>query len=503
MTLRFVAVEIDLYDITNGSTKILRLSNVGLLGTEGGEVIQFEPVLLGPVVVGVSVVDAILHYGGSAGGSGGGKIEFSVNDRILPYLDFASLGRPCRVYLAELPDNYDIIGQNPWQEVQLAYDGLVSDLNFDPVSMRADISMRDRRGALDIPLVSEIYPDDAPVGVKGRPKPRIFGICMSCDPVLNGFVPDHLGIPEGSPRYDLSYTGIYYIPEVRVDGIPWSFNPGAGLLPGQWQNTSQYLIFGGTTLGGEIRADVYAQPRTSDIDYDYWPANLLKLMVESKGQGVNSENISEFKSLTPYTGGYYARDPINLGAALDEFTAGVGAIWSVSVITGEILFWVIAAPSGVPVATFNELNISSISMTRRIPPVHRLRVEYRRNWQPCSRFATYVTDAEKAAMRAGGVVTAVIGDDSLKIIEPDAIDMPLVRSVVLNESEALAIRDRLWEVYKITRHLWTLEIVVDNGIPDLMDVVELDFEGTVSGLYRVVSITRSIGGPLAEIVVWG
>lgn len=475
-----VAVEIDFFDRVAGVPRTLPLANVeGLAAPLGGQRRLYEPALLTPFTIGHSIDPGLGNAVRATPNRG--RIEFAAADRIRPYLGHAVLGRPCRVYVGNDPD---------YSTLTLAYEGQVGDLTYDAVTLRAAIEVTDAKAALDEPLIDDLYEaaDGVDPSLTGLPKPQLWGTGHSLEPQLEN---DPLNI------YRVSRELLNEVLQLRGGGVPWDRVTTSPSRPGQWRHDpvdSGLVQLGGPLLGDELRVDARAG--------SYTTAGLFRAIVEAAGLEVDDAGMVALYAAAPYLVGYYAREPINRQTALDDIMLAAGGWWGGTQGGRRLTAGLWAAPEGMPAVTYSESQIVSLRLVARLSPAWRVRVERNRNWQPANQFRTSVTEAQQAAMRAGGIVCPEFRtDETTRTVEPRALDVPLIRTLVNDEADAYAIRDRLWAAWGgVSRSLWQIEVSDDP--PPLMTLVAFQFEG-IGGLCRVTSARRSFGGGVTEMVLWG
>ncbi len=471
-----IAVEIDLYD--GNEIKTLRLCNQGPVTKLISETkVQFEPRLYIPIQLGSKI--SAEQYGSLLRGvANGGTIDFAIDEKIWPWLSYHWLGRVFRIYQGN---------GNKFENLNLVYEGRVADLNYDTTTPKATIKTIDASVDLDAPLVSDLYPNDSVViALRGKPKPYLRGTVYSVSPVLED---------DPTQTYRLSFgKALAEVIELRVGGVPWeqtNLTPGAG----QYKvNLSQgTLVLGSTALGGEVLCDVKA------IGWESFTSEkFIREIVTSLGQEVDEESFSSFTTAASGLIGFYTIDPINKLDVLDEICFGVGGWWTFG-SDGKIRIGVIAAPS-LPDIGLSEINISSLQLSGIIPPAWRIRVEYKRNWQPLNNSLPGVTDVDKQNMSASGIIAPAYENQLIKVSEPRAVDVALIRTLFVNEIDAIKVRDRLSEAWGVERRLY--DAICWDEAPELYKNANIDYQ-MINGNFRIHSVVLSIGhGPVA-LQLWG
>lgn len=488
-----ILVEIDLW--AGAETRTLRLSNVGpvtrdVIGTaaiDGTSVAHFDPRLSVPLAIGSRIVTGQRGDVLRDVGANGGTIEFALTDpgadALWPWLALHWGGRTFRIYEGQRGTRF--------RDFALAYTGRISDLRHD--TYRASVEVTDASIDLNDVLVTDLYPDDdsVPEALRGRPRPELRGAGDNLAPVLLADTDD------GAPlTYHVSRLPLDDILEVRVGGIPWTrvaSNPSAG----QW---SADLLNGRFTLGGitgglDVRCDARGIGWASMTT-----ARLMTDLITEAGGVVDADAMTALDAAAPYLIGWYTgTDEVNRLSAFDEIMASVGGWWSTR-IDGRFTAAVFEAPAALPDLSLSGVGIASMQLSGLLPPAWRIRIEHSRNWGPLSNFFDAVTEIDKQRWAETGTVAPAWSDESIKTDEPRAVDMPLIRSLVRSEADALAIRDRLVRVFGVARRIYEVSAWVD--VPALYSTAAVNHRMT-TGSYRVHGVVRGFGAGPATLQLWG
>jgi hypothetical protein len=535
------------FDLLNGSaTETLRLCDVGpVLGVSATETTTisagFRPCLYVPVEIAARIVSDGLNDVMPASGDSGGSIRFSMRDSrpgypdtdppLWQYLDMSWIGRHVRIYTGEQGDLFD--------DYELSYIGRVNDLTHD--TLDATVKVSGTSIDLDDVLVPYLYDTFAiisgesgvPEVLLGKPLPELRGKAFNIPAIL---VSD---TDFGAPLYyQVSRRPLSDITEVRVGGIPWdkvAFSPVAG----QWAPilSAGAFVLGGITGGLDVRCDA------SSIDGDsLTTATLMTQFVTEAGGEVNEEVMLQLELDAPYVIGWWTgTEPINRLDAFNEIMASVAGWWGedpdgriiaglykragpIDDTEGYSLPDIPLDPLGIfsgftvgvhPIILSHEEEsdfpetdadfvlretVASIELVKTLPPVWRTRVEFARNWGPLTSFADAVREIDQQIWQEPGKVAQAIENRILKIQEPRAVDLPLIRSLVQNQRDAELIRDRVASVFGIYRHIYNVKAYVD--APGLYNFAFVDYR-MVQGFYRVLSVSRGYGSGPATIQIWG
>lgn len=551
-----VAFEADLYD--GSRVRTLRLAHGMMSATVDDERVDYEPALNVPILLGARI-SAEQPGQAVAGVPNGGAISFAINPDIRTWLDFSYEGRPFRlwegddgatdrdeltlVYVGRLigltineaegtasfattdagvdldkPAIENLYGEKVTQESQWMLGASMACSGTLVVFSAGDLIAAGVRAGdthiwteglaadcLDIPLLVEdvdertitydqvvtgasgewSFSRPVPSGLLGRVVPYIWGQVYSAEPDL---------IDEAELKYHLSFRRPIEVDEVRIGGIPWDYADPPGV--GQWYvNTNGgWIILGGTPLGGEIRCDVKGYGWETCTT-----GSLVEELVTVAGGSVDSAAKSALDVTAPQLIGLQVREPASRAEIIDAIMQAIGG-WRAPGNLGPMTMGLIAEPEIDPVATYTDVEIVSCSRTEVVAPAWQIRVEHSRNWQPGSQFYDAVTEEEQQAAREGGIVAEPYKADAVKTAYPRAVDVPLIRSLVVSEDDALAIRARLSAAYGVERRVY--DLVLHATPPDLYSTVAIEY-GEVSGRFRVISAIRSIGGGASQIRVWG
>lgn len=477
-----ILVEVDLYDSESSSIETLRISNQRYVGYVGGERVLFESRLLPPILIGSSI-SADEYTQVLRGVPNGGNIDFLIDETFYKWFNYHWLGRTFRIYKG---DETKAFG-----DFELIYEGRVADLNFDlGQSQKVSIKTTDAGEDFNKPLVSDLYGSTALEANIGKPKAFLRGEVYSAEPILEDNVNQIYSVSHGA--------NLSQVIEVRVGGVPWKkvTNTPKG---GEWFTNlaGGTITLGSVTLNGEVRVDVRA------LGYEsLTAADLIKEVVEAHGHSVDLDSYDKFKLDAPAPIGVYFIEAINIQDFFDVVTFAVGGWWEFGP-SGKIRMGVIAEPSASgSVMLLDKENILNLSLNKMILPGYRFRVEYKHHWQPVSNVFSGVTDAEKALQQANGIMADVFEDNNIKILEPQAIDVPILSTITNSNTAALSIRNRLVSARSVLRKLY--DVTYYGDLPEMYDSIEVDYL-LVKGFFRVHSVVRSIGNKLGphQLQIWG
>lgn len=336
----------------------------------------------------------------------------------------------------------------------------------------------------------------APSSIIGVPKPFARGIVKSIAPLL---------IDQQNLIYQCADVAIS-VDDLRVGGKSWDF-VASDPAQGQWTegpNIGQ-ITLGAVTLGSDIRVDL----RTNDWELTT-ASYLIRQIAALSGLSVDETAMTALDATAGGLIGYFADQPVNRLDVLDQIAQGVGGWWGVDML-GNVTAGVIDVPAATADLTLTEGGpepsygtIATLQLSRVIPPVWRLRVEYARNWSPESSFLDTVSESEQAVLGATGIIAPAFKDYTIKSAEPIgvAVDLAVIRSLFVAEDDAIKMRDRLAGAWSVTRSLYDGTAWIDASDIVLYDTASVAYM-MVSGSYRCHSGIRSIGGGAQQLQVWG
>lgn len=497
-TRPLVAVEFDLYSDTLQGIKTLRLCNRAPLFSRLVPAENYEPRLVTPINLGTSI--SAQTYGQPMRAlENQGVIEFLIGNELVEWpepglsvtttsrfaeMAFAEdlhwIGRPFRVYEGQSTPN------NFVEELDLVFVGRITDVSHD--TKRCTVRTGDASIDLDAPLVSDLYPTTALTSIASRPRPQGWGTCFAVEPVL---------IDDINLIYEISRKSIVGVREIRIGGIAWGQSlispPGAG----EWYvdtNTAQIQL-GSDTLGGDVRCDVEFEEVSGVGDLITKIANVYDIPIDTAA-------LQELDGRHNFIVGYYARDPINGLAALDDIVTGCGCWWGVRP-TGELTAGFIGSPSTeAEIDTIlDRTNVLSMSLSQMIPPAWRVPVEYERHWQTQGQFFEGVDEPEKQRWTSTGLKVSR-EDATIKTAEPRAYDVPTMRSVAITAQNASTINNIFWDAWSVDRKLLECAAWIDPRQISLYQTISVDYMMFRKN-YRIMSAVPSIGGGPSQLQLWG
>lgn len=500
-------VEIDTWD--GDAIQTLRLSDVGPVIGTAADMRLYVPIEIGSRIIADQYGDVL----GSVG-SNGGSLDFALargrvgataeiaDPETWEWLDRQWTGRAVRAYAGARGDIFD--------NYTLSYTGRVDDLTHD--TLRASVKIAAVSNDLNDVLVSDLYPkDDAlfPKTIQGRPRPELRGQANNVAPIL--LTDSDLGAPL---VYQVSRLPLDEILEVRVGGVKWDRNE-TNPLAGEWSSDlpNGKFTLGGITGGLDVRVDARG------IGWETMTtAQLFRDIVTEAGGVVDEDAMTALDIAAPYLIGWWTgADEVQRPAALDEIMTSVFGWWgdgtdgkiTAGVLdvppdadlpdgsTDDEIFDALSALSDLALTT---VEINSLQLTKLLPPAWRIRVEHSRNWSPLSSFADAVIETDKQRWEDPGTIAEAWSDETIKTDEPRAIDMPLIRSLVLADADAIEIRDRAARVFGMPRRMYECKAWID--VPALYNTTAVDYMMVLSA-FRIHGVVHSYGGGPTTLQLWG
>lgn len=443
---------------------------------------SYEPALITPVEVG-SRID--FNSSGGRVVPNGGVIRFELNENTRPYLGYRWIGSSFEVRTGNEGDDI--------QSMATAYVGKVTGISHDLYT--ATVQITDNRPKLDKPVERTFYDDDDLPAIANRPQPLLIGKRNSIEPVLEDEATWTYRITEDvSPVFgDLALT----INELRVGGVPWDF-AASSPSPGQYTYTATNGTF---TLGGEPSGEIRVDAEVGA----YTTADILVLLATAAGCQIEAGAADACDAIAPYEIGFYlGPDPINYQDLMDQVAAPQLCFWGFT-DAGSFTVGALERVSTRDIPVLDKKDIRSLRLVNGSPPAYRVTVEHSRNQSPATQFFDSVPQSERQQLSSPGVAAeiydaTVISPDFLTA-EPQALDLPIIRSLVNTDADALAIRTRAANLWTNTVYSYDVEVertdiaLYDNIAVDYIDLPVYEF-GTIGseGNFRVYGILKRFGG---------
>lgn len=478
-----ILVEVSQYDLF-GVEQNIRFSNVGYVGAISSVRTLFDPRLYTPIDLAINLnAENITTPIKSSTSISIIEFDLSGEDYFTNTIGRHWVGAEISIKIGDKTDAYD--------DFILVYTGRIEDFNYDLLNLKGQIKVVDFNIDFDSVLVEDLYDELALPPLRGRPKPYIRGTCYSIEPVLE----DHV-----QQMYRISWgQNLNLIMDVRVGGVSWTetltFPPGPGMWYGDLPGGVFYL--GSETEGGEVRCDA----RATGWD-TFTSAEFLALLALEKSI---TTDLAQFSIDAPELIGFYrALEPINIQEVLDIVISGIGGWWGFvggNVLTAGVIK---LADSSETVMSLSEVELNSFQLIRCLPPIYKLRIEYKRNWKPLTQAFASVLDEDLDDLKAEGIIGFVFDNSGILVYEPRAIDMQTVRSLTFDVDDSTSIRGRLISAYAYLSGTKFYELeYYGNDVPELYDTVYIEVESKEVGWFRVIGIVRSLPSANIKLKLWG
>jgi len=487
----WVAVEFDLVG-PNNNDFMLRIGNRGTLTrVVGGELHEYDPRLTNlPIQLGATITVtgsiSVTQYGSPTRTQpNGGTIEFTLDEKVWEFLSYHWIGHKFRVYEGE---NDDPARADVDADLTQVYAGRIANITYD--TKTASIQTTDETIQWDNPLITDFYDPATPVAIRGRPKPYVWGLAYSIKPEIED---------EANQIWGVSHRpgGLDQILEVRVGGIPWNLNAAGPPGPGEWTPNLANGTFqlGSPPLSFDVRCDAQQGQFTL--------AGLLTDIITTAGGELNLNSMRELNVAIPGLAGFAtSTSPVNRLNAIDEFMTAAGCWWGVNAL-GKVVAGVIDTPGTKATLALTKIQTNTIALNTVQPPAWRIRVGYRRNWEPETNFAPAVLQTEQARWGAlAPIIEPHFEDNTVLTTEPRAVDVPMLPSSLVVQTDALAVQSRLVRAWGTIRSLFDATAFLRPEDIKLYDTVAVDYM-MVTGHFRITSAIRAIGGGPATLQLWG
>jgi hypothetical protein len=484
----YVAVEFDLLDdLLNPITIVL--CNGGMCTVMRNGVPYYPRLTNLPIIIGSTIT--VTQYGEAVRATpNDGSIQFRFDAGIWIWTAYHWIGRTYRIYEGSRPTPFaatiDVDA-----DMTLVYTGRVAGLTHD--CFTATVQTTDASLDLDNPIVTNFYDNAFPIGIQGKPRPTARGGFFSAEPVI---------LNDTAQLYEVQSLpeGLQSITEVRIGGVPWT-QVAAPPPPGQWSPVTiggviQQIQLGSPPAGQDVRVDGTTAP--------YTLGGLITAVVLSGGGAVDAVALA---ALDAATLGQQASlvtnlNPVNRLDALDDPVTAGGCWWGfdpLGLATGAA----ISAPDPVGKYLLTESDIDTLSLNTIQPLAWRIRVGSQRNWQPETSFDDAVLQSDIAKWAAPAIVYEPHYENPNALTEElRAVDVPLLTGTSPIVADAPNEQARLIAAWGLDRTVFDAQVWMRPEDINLYDTVEVQYE-MVTGLFRIVSAIRAIGGGPATLQLWG
>lgn len=419
-------------------------------------------------------------------------------------IDTAAVGQPC---LIRIGDKRRYFTGN-WRTVLRGY---VVGFRVDGEAVAFDI--RDSGFRLDVPLSKNIYGGtggaDGTSDLKGKRKPVYFGHVNNVSATL---------IIPASLAYQINDGQIHAVSAVYIRGVAQVFSAdhatvtamnAAGLSVGQYATCLaagwiRIAVAGGSEVGqvtvdfsGDKTGGVFVE-KTGEI-----VRRILALATDYIDPGeLATGTFDALNSAQPSAIGYGvpAGNEETASLAIRKIMAAIGG-WAGARRNGMFEVKRFDAPSGVPTAIYDRVNLDAVPALVPLPddlrpPPWRIRVAHSRNWTvQTTDLAGSITDARRAYL-AEEVRYASAESEEVKTNFPPGKEM-IVEAYFSDEASALAEAERRLALWGSTpREMYQLKLSQPMFVHEVGELIsiEIDRFGLKDGkLLRIVKLIEDSG----------
>lgn len=464
--------------------------------------------------------------------SAAGAVEINNADGALDALWSQGWGRPIRILVgpdtATYLSDFTLIQTNTSVAVERVGRARIRILMQDKQSLIAERVMNDAKyaGTNSGPTGLEGLAAD----IKGRPKPRLYGECVSLP------VPQ---VNSSSLVYQISDSRVQAITVQAVDVQGNAITPGttytgagglASLLASTPSGGTYNAYLGSTTDGAYIKlgtapSGVLTVAATEgDAAGDRTVAQCVKRIL--KGPGLLSDGDLDLSSFTALDGdnsaivGYWSGiDDDTVGNAVDALCASVGSFWRIKE-DGTIAVGRLEAPDpGASVLTVSDgdggeiltegFELQPSADTDHGTPPWRVLVDYGRNFYVFSDadFAGAVTDqTTRNRLKQEYARTDPAENSALRTKHP--LSKEFVATTLLRSASAAATeRDRLASLYQTEREVvvcpLSVTIAYQVALNDTITVESERFGWSSGKAFRVIGRIHEYAASKVTLILWG
>jgi len=300
---------------------------------------------------------------------------------------------------------------------------------------RLALRVRDKSWATNVPLQKNLI--GGITANKDKPIPICYGEAFNIEPAL---------VTAATLEYQVHDSAIEDITDVRDNGLTVAY--------------TKDLANGKFTLSaapaGRITCDARgARPggvyltRAADIVQD-----LILTRTALTAADIDSASVTAMNATCPQKIGFFAKDFMSVGTAIDEIVTSVGGFWTDDALSGKLVLGRFGAPAGGNPAleiTADDVGLRGVRVVRQILPVKTYRLGYRHNATPQSDgLAGAVTAANRALYAAAyqtvSAVNAGVETKHLLAESPDQVGTLLANAV--EAQTEVNRRATLWSVLR-------------------------------------------------------
>lgn len=378
------------------------------------------------------------------------------------------------------------------------------------------VRVRDKQSVLNDPIQQNLYLgtgglEGSDLSVKGQPKPLIFGKVFNILPIS---VDSNLFIYQISDSniHDVSFVydrGVALTKETNYASITelTTVAPDAG----QYRQFQGYFRLGARPTG-ILTCDVVE----TNLTTNHSVAEILKRIALRMGipsGDIDNTSISNLNSLNNSEVGIYIPNAAFALEVMDEIAESIGAFYGFD-SNGKFKVGRLDSPSGLADITLISDSILEIDKVASRDsdkgiPSYRIDLKYAKNYtlQDRSNLAPAVADArvDELSVEYRTVVAEDLGVLNKHNLSPEIVKNTLLVSAVAAQNEA----NRLLNIYKVRRDVFTLRVRLDSEIISLLaigKIIDLFYYryGLNSGKkLLIIGLEVDYQANKAELTLWG
>lgn len=511
------AVEVTAYDPSLPGTRVLYYCthNFATTPTDTPASTIFTAAMVQPALITRSMFSDGTTMGRATAGYG--EVVLSNNDGSLDaLLTYGLDGRSIVIRRAQIVDASLPAYPSGWTPVLSATMDL-PDLNVRTLTLR----LRDNALIADTPIQSTRYlgSNSLPNGLEGvadlagKPKPLIFGsafnltpYCVNTSKLIYQYT-DGAGV--ATTVYDrgvaLTNGGSYAtLADLQNDSLA----PSAGQF--------KYYNAGGYVRLGSSPAGTVTMDATSTLPMDAgqaFTAVITSMVAAGLSVSARVGDAATLSSVSTGAIGLWIAEERTFASVLDEIANSVGAWWGIGA-NGEFRIKRLDSPTGSPVVTFTEVQVTALERVSTTDPDRglpswRVVLQYKINYtaQSASDLAASVSDARRSILRLSFSSTPPAESSAILTTYKLARQL-LVRSLLVLSTDAGNEATRLFNLRSVRRDRFTFRVPMDSVINtlDLGDIVSLEhsrFNLSAGKLFAVIGLEPDAASALCTITVWG
>ncbi|MFL9899060.1 hypothetical protein PQR71_13000 [Paraburkholderia fungorum] len=494
-----IAIDVTGYRLSDGTLQTLRFSDDGFmtLPSDTPANAYYEPRLSAPPHFARTLFNAALvSFGASQ--TTPGEIVIENSDGSADYLvtDYAFDGRPFVM-------RYGAIG-TPFASWTVVASGTLSDIKVDNTTT-VSLEVNDRLQTLALAQARPTYGgtnvlpngvDGTVADLMGQYKPRVYGTVLNISPKC---VNTSNLIYQASDQANCSITAVYDNGVALAQDADY---PDLVTLQSTQPASGHYRRFQGYfRLGASPASQVTCDATTPATS----AASIMQQIALDSGftaADISATDVAALNALMPAPCGVWADGQTTGQALMDTIATSVGAYYSFDRF-GILRMGQIAAPSGTPVTTFDDVVLEAVNVKDAGIPAYQVVLNYAVNNTVQNQPAGSVT-VDRRTWLSLATRTQTATNTTVQTAWPSAT-VQTFDTALINASDALAEANRRLALFG-RRLLMTIDIDLSQlGTLDLGSVVAFTYPryGLPSKLMVVVRVDAGADTHLATLTLWG